>query len=216
METKNMKKFLTQFVGRLQSGFTLVETLVAIAILMVSIAGPLDIANKGLVTAVGSRDQTIAAYLAQDTIEFIKNIRDDNLTASPVRGWLATPSSSVLDLSSCTSLNTCSVETAVEVPNNPTTVKSTYNSSNDNCNFSGSTIILGTLCHLYIDTTDTTNGYYTYKSASGSNQPTQFYRSFYLTQLNSGNYLVTVSVYWANGTLLNKVILQSVIFNTTR
>ena len=56
--------------------FTLVEALVAISILMIAIAGPMTLAQKGLSTASLSKDQMIASFLAQDGIEAVKNIRD--------------------------------------------------------------------------------------------------------------------------------------------
>jgi hypothetical protein len=52
-------------------GFTLIETLVAIAIIMLSVAGPLIIAQKGISSAIYARDQITAAYLAQDAVEYI-------------------------------------------------------------------------------------------------------------------------------------------------
>jgi prepilin-type N-terminal cleavage/methylation domain-containing protein len=57
-------------------GFTLIETLVAITILMISIAGPLTIAQKSLTAATIAKDQVIASFLAQEMIEQIKNDRD--------------------------------------------------------------------------------------------------------------------------------------------
>jgi prepilin-type N-terminal cleavage/methylation domain-containing protein len=60
------------------AGFTLVETLVAIAILMIAIAGPLTVAEKGLSAAIYARDQMMASYLAQDGMEAIKNVVDTN------------------------------------------------------------------------------------------------------------------------------------------
>lgn len=59
-----------------QKGFTIIETLVAIAVLMIAIAGPLVIASKGLTAALYSKDQMIASFLAQESMEVIKNIRD--------------------------------------------------------------------------------------------------------------------------------------------
>jgi Tfp pilus assembly protein PilV len=56
-----------------QKGFTIVETLVAVTILMISIAGPLTVANKGLLAAINAKDQMIASYLAQDAMEYVKN-----------------------------------------------------------------------------------------------------------------------------------------------
>jgi len=59
-----------------KSGFTLLEALVAISILMVAVTAPITIAQKGLSSASYSKNQMIASYLAQDAIEYIKNIRD--------------------------------------------------------------------------------------------------------------------------------------------
>jgi hypothetical protein len=60
------------------NGFTLVEALVAISILMIAVTGPMVVAQKGLISAISSKDQMIAAFLAQDAIEYIKNVRDSN------------------------------------------------------------------------------------------------------------------------------------------
>lgn len=59
-----------------KKAFTMVETLVAIAVLMIAIAGPLVVANKGLVAATYSKDQAIATFLAQELMEYIRNKKD--------------------------------------------------------------------------------------------------------------------------------------------
>ena len=69
-------------------GFTLIETLVAITILVTAIAGPLTIASKGLTSAILGRDQFIASFLAQEGIEFIRQKRDTNSLANPSSNWL--------------------------------------------------------------------------------------------------------------------------------
>jgi len=60
----------------LNSGFTLLEALVAVSILMVAVVAPMTVAQKGLSSATYSKSQMIASYLAQDAIEYIKNVRD--------------------------------------------------------------------------------------------------------------------------------------------
>jgi Tfp pilus assembly protein PilV len=59
-------------------GFTIVETLVAIFILLITTTGPLSFAQSSLKSSFQARDQITAFYLAQDAIETIKNIRDAN------------------------------------------------------------------------------------------------------------------------------------------
>lgn len=59
-------------------GFTLLETMVAIFILVLSITGPMVFAQSGLRAAFLARDQVTAFFLAQDAIETIKNLRDEN------------------------------------------------------------------------------------------------------------------------------------------
>lgn len=59
-------------------GFTLVETLVAIAVLVLGILGAFTAAQSGISSAILSKDQVIAFYLAAEGIEQIRNIRDEN------------------------------------------------------------------------------------------------------------------------------------------
>ena len=55
------------------AGFTLIESLVAISILLLSISAPLTIASKGLASSFFARDQITAFYLAQDAVEYIRD-----------------------------------------------------------------------------------------------------------------------------------------------
>lgn len=65
-----------------KSGFTIIETLVAITILMIAIAGPLSIAGKGLAVAQDAKEQMTALYIAQSQLEYLKNLRDTDLGSS--------------------------------------------------------------------------------------------------------------------------------------
>ena len=101
--------------GRAQSGFTLIETLVAVLILAIAIAGPLTIASKGLQAALVSKDQVTAFYLAQDAVEYVRYKRDTAcLTAgvSPCSNatWLG---SGVNSLSLCTGA-TCYIDSRAD------------------------------------------------------------------------------------------------------
>lgn len=58
-------------------GFTLIESLIAISILTFAVAGPLFTADRAIVAAQTSRDQVIAMYLAQEGIEHMRMLRDN-------------------------------------------------------------------------------------------------------------------------------------------
>jgi hypothetical protein len=75
---------------RSHAGFTIIETLAAIAILLLSLTAPLTIAEKGLAAAEAARHEITAFYLAQEAIEYVRNIRDANAIAKEGNGpnWL--------------------------------------------------------------------------------------------------------------------------------
>ncbi len=66
--------------------FTLLETLVAVAVLLMALLGPFSIAQQSLKSAYYARDQVTAFYLAQEGVEFVRAIRDQNYLAG--NDWL--------------------------------------------------------------------------------------------------------------------------------
>jgi prepilin-type N-terminal cleavage/methylation domain-containing protein len=60
-------------------GFTLVETLVAITILMIAIAGPLTVANKGYTASIDAKKQAVAMNLAQEGLEYLNHLKDNRI-----------------------------------------------------------------------------------------------------------------------------------------
>jgi prepilin-type N-terminal cleavage/methylation domain-containing protein len=81
-------------------GFTLIETLVAISILLLAVAAPLTLGSQGLTTSRIARDQVIGTYLIQEGIEYIRNVRDTNRLSG--QSWLS-------NLDMCTS-GTCQID----------------------------------------------------------------------------------------------------------
>lgn len=73
---------------KLNSGFTLVETLIAISILVMAVTGAFAAAHNGITSSMYSKDQIIAFYLAQEGVEHIRNLRDRNALEAPPDPWL--------------------------------------------------------------------------------------------------------------------------------
>lgn len=86
-------------------GFTLIETLVAVTVLTMIIIGPMSLATKSISASLLSQNQITAFYLAQEAIEYILNVRDNNFLQSA--DWLN-------GLSPCWNINGC----YADVPNN--------------------------------------------------------------------------------------------------
>lgn len=62
-----------------KAGFTLIESIVAIGIFTVGISVAINLINSVLINAgTRTRDKIIAGYLAQEGIEVMRNIRDNN------------------------------------------------------------------------------------------------------------------------------------------
>jgi len=99
------------------TGFTLIETFVAITILITAIAGPLTIAAKGLQSAILARDQLTSSFLGQEGLEYIRQKRDtSSLQGGDWASWLSSMGSCVNQFctvdateQSSPSLNVCPV-----------------------------------------------------------------------------------------------------------
>lgn len=59
-------------------GFTIIETLIAISILVLAVTGAFSAAQNGISSAIFSKDQIVAFYLAQEGVEYVRNMRDQN------------------------------------------------------------------------------------------------------------------------------------------
>jgi prepilin-type N-terminal cleavage/methylation domain-containing protein len=72
---------------RNKKAFTLVETLVAITILSLSVAGPLYTASQATVMTNATHDRVTAAYLAQEAVEHVRMMRDSAFLVNATTGW---------------------------------------------------------------------------------------------------------------------------------
>src|SRR3989344_2986288 len=68
-------------------GFTLVETLVAVTILLFAIVGPMTIASQSIKAAQFAREELTAVFLAQEGIELVLERRDNDALNVPDTTW---------------------------------------------------------------------------------------------------------------------------------
>lgn len=172
-------------------GFTVLETLVAIFILVLAITGPMVFAQTGLRSAFLARDQITAFFLAQDAIETIKNIRDNNALNN--RDWL----DGIYD--------TCRINPDV----------------NTKCNISVETDLSNgrvkiepcpdTGCRSL---KNDSSGRFGYTLSEGVDS--RFTRNIYLQEVSDGRELrIVVEVKWTSNVRINesRIIVQENIFN---
>ena len=72
-------------------GFTLIETLMAVSVFSLAVVGLMSVLASGVSDTNYSKKKMIAAYLAQEGIEYVRNIRDTYTLYSPTgpEGWSA-------------------------------------------------------------------------------------------------------------------------------
>lgn len=64
--------------GKKEGGFTLLETIFALFVFVIGTAGIFVLLSRLFFTVIYSSSELIAAYLAQEGIEIVRNIRDTN------------------------------------------------------------------------------------------------------------------------------------------
>ena len=182
----------------IKKGFTIIETLIAITILMIAIVGPLTASNRAYTASLDARNESIASFLAQEELEMVSNVKD--------------------------SQSTFIGSNTIFTPNNPCTSPSVPTAPLCGASFDQTTFTaLGGHSGPIIDTchnlnscaikSDANLGY----SYTASGTPTPFTRYFYLTPTSDPNQLLaTVMVTWLSGTVTNQVALQEVLTNYER
>lgn len=77
---------MNKFFKQKNKGFTLVETLVAISILTTTIVTMMSLLGAGISNTNYVKQKMIATYLAQEGIEYVRNMRDTAVLYSS-NGW---------------------------------------------------------------------------------------------------------------------------------
>jgi len=171
-------------------GFTIVESLVAISILVLIILSTSRTIQMGISSYIFSKDQIIAFYLAQEAFEQIRNLRDQNGLDQSITNWLTGISAQSTD--PCYFNNPCWVDTAQSTGQGVGPFR---------C--SGS-------CPQIYEHPDL--GIYGYNTATPWIQ-SPFTRTITLTQVNSNEITVQVTVTWRKGATNRSFTAKENLFN---
>ena len=167
-----------------KKGFTLVETLVAITILVISIVGPLYAVHRAIVASYTARDSLAATALAQEGAEFVRSTRDSNYLSNQ-SDWLY-------------GLSTCMV-TGAQGPSDYGCGPDISSGSLEACGSSGCT-------PLRLDTS------YRYRQG-GSGTPTRFARRVTISNVSPTEVEVIVQVTWSTLRIPYTVTVTEHLYN---
>ena len=67
-------------------GFTLLETVVALSVILAAVVGPVSLITRGLFTFSFSKNKVIASNLAQEGLELVRLVRENNVACDTVNG----------------------------------------------------------------------------------------------------------------------------------
>jgi len=175
--------------AKVATGLTLIETLVAITILLIAIVAPMAVYTDNIRYTRYAGDQVVAFYLAQEAIEYIKFRTATNINNGVL--WLTdVPNCGGSDACDCTGANFCEVDVT----------QLTSVAGVDVCG--GSCIPLNL---------EPTSGLYGYQSGN----QTAFTRKVNIEKNIGGNgeeIKVTVVVSWSKGNLSRDVTVEENIF----
>lgn len=173
--------------------FTIIETLVAITVLMIAVAGPLTIAGKSLTSALDAKNTLIATYLAQESMEYLNFLKDIYYNSPAIISQLD---------SNCTTSDCGASPKHVNPAQGIVSNVKKCNDGFENC--------------LLFYSSDLADGGYTYKKDNGiSRIPTIFTRKFRSSVVGADR-LITVVVSWNTGSVQNQIKLQQIMSFASR
>lgn len=177
------------FNHKKNKGFTLVETLVAIGILSLSILATFTAVQNSLQDSSLSKDRITAFFLAQEVVEFVKNMRDENaisdLSGTPTN-WLHGVAESG---DPCYFTTTCRIDSSTKILTS--------------CNADP-----GGVCQNIKQ--DNVTGLYGYDNGWTS---TRFNRVIQFQSISADEVLLTVTISWVEGVTNRTFIVSQLLFN---
>ncbi len=188
-----MKRLIHMHTSQ-KRGFTLIEALVAITVLLLSIVGPMAIAQTGIQNSIYAKDQIVAFYIAQEGIEIIRNIRDEN--ALNGRPWL-TGIPIGTGGADCASASGCGIDI-------------------DNMNFIDCTASSGSACNIFYDEDGLSNGSGNPRaiySHDSNGAQTIYRRSIRITNVSANEIVVDAVVAWQSRGATRTITVQSRLFD---
>lgn len=186
---------------KINTGFTLVEVLVSISLLLVVLAGPLSYLAGSSQSAQIANEQIPATFLAQEGAELVFKVRDDELVKWFRNNFTNTPwEDTKTFLDPCFSNNGCGLE-----------LDEGHKLNSENVISCGG----GNACRLYKDDSSDNRLRYTYSNGGGFTE-TPYTRVIYLEEVIPGREIeITSEVTWRSGSLLQeqRVEVKTSIFN---
>ncbi len=173
-------------------GFTLIETMIAVTILTLAVAGPLYAASRAIVAATISRDQLTASYLAQEGIEYVRALRDNEYLAahqaggSDVSGTAWTNFIAGIE-SLCLSPASCSLDPVLRAMG--------YGSGSSVATYTGAPLYLTNCAYGVGGLSCTPPNIYTQQNLAGSVQ-TGFKRALQVFHISASDERVVSTVSW--------------------
>lgn len=172
--------------NKMKNGFTIVESLVAITILVLVVVGTSGAIQTGISSYIFSKDQIIAFYLAQEGFEQIRNIRDGNKLKNPPDPWLT----GITDAGKCPFNEYCTVDSI----NNVVSYCGTQPQS----------------CPKL--TQHSTTKFFGYTTGTGWSDSI-FSRDVRLTQISANEISIEVTIYWSKGVVNREFIARENLLN---
>lgn len=190
MQYKNIQK---------NKGFTLLETLIALLLLVMVLNPAFTLMSNSLFGAKYAKNQITADYLLQEVVDSIRNDRDSFVQNNNDWAGFINKYGLIDGGVGKTVKSSCAIETSPydNVVNCETTTD-------------GSTL---SPAILYYDKNNTNGGYYTTKASTPEVEPTIFKREVYLTLLEGDEVDISVVVTWTDGITSRSRTLYSSLLN---
>lgn len=194
-----------------QPGYSLVEALVAIAILLLAIVGPMTIASKGLQSAQFAKEQNRALFLAQEGVEMVIYARNsDEGGLQRIKDYIDGQSSSAWDWYDNGAYADCVPNTANDYSSGGCGLHfTTHNAfSIKDCDDSTNA------CKIYFSEAPNSRNKYSHSSGG---EETPFVRRVFVEQVAAGESVKVRSVVtWQSqvfGSITRPVVVETYLYN---